>query len=145
MRTIFILTFLANIAYKFGTSPHFVDALFNSILLGMVMVLILVFSSTWFLSKRGSWWGTPHRDYWLNDDNRSKSISQARCYIAMIGIFGMLFILFVQVVPSELVRPYRHFLLGVFFVVIFVHTIWYYWSFSHLPKEASKIEPSTQE
>ena len=145
MRILFILTFLANIAYKFGTSPHFVDALFNSILLGMVMVLILVFSSTWFLSKRGSWWGTPHRDYWLNDDNRSKSISRARWFMAMIGIIAMLFILFVQIVPTELVSPYRHFLLGTLFAGITFLVIWYYWSFSRLPKEASGTESPTQE
>ena len=100
MRTLLIITFLANIAFAFGSLPWQPDAFARAVQVSITVSLLtafaLVASSNSFLSMPWTWRGTPNRDYWLNEENRPKAIQRCRFFIGEIGIDTMLFILFFQ-------------------------------------------------
>ena len=94
----------------------------------------------------------PNRDYWLNDDNRPKTTRLLCSIIEIIGIATMLWILLIQwelFRVNQMVSPqgphvYLYYATGIYLAVVLFACILPLWSF-RLPKEASKIEPSTQE
>ena len=111
MRTLFIITCLANIVFAFGTLPwmpekvaiHFgpdktpnewvsplIYAILASTLVGVLGAAFFGLSSIPFTSTTS--YGTPNRDYWLKEENRPKVIQRLRFYFLSIGI-GVLLVL----------------------------------------------------
>jgi len=149
MRTFLIITFLANIAFAFGSLPWqpdaFARAVLVSIAVSLLAVLAFVVSSMSFLSMPWTWWGTPNRDYWLNEENRPEAIRRCRFFIGKTGVAGMLFILFVQwaafQIGREVFLAYRNYILAAFFAFLTFELVRYYYSFYRLPEDGEPQEP----
>ena len=116
MRILFIITCLANIAFALGSLPwmpspmaiHFgldgtpngfahpiTYAMSMSIFVGIVAVL---FPSISLVTARtpSSWINIPNRNYWLNEENRPKTLRRLCSSIELCGIAMMLVLLFMQ-------------------------------------------------
>ena len=143
MRTLLILTFLANIAFTFGSLPWQPDAFARAVLVSITVSLLTAFaivvSSKSFLSMPWTWWGTPNRDYWLNKENRPKTIQRCRFFIDKMGVAGMLAILFAQwavfQIDREVFLAYRNYILAAFVTIITFELVCFYYSFYRLPTE----------
>jgi len=149
MRTLLIIACLASIAFAFGSLPWqpdaFAFAVLISVFVSLLTALAFVVASMSFLSMPWTWWGTPNRDYWLNEENRPEAIRRCRFFIDKMGVAGMLFILFVQWAPFQIGREvflaYRNYILAAFLVIITFEFVRYWYSFYRLPKNSEPQEP----
>ena len=119
MRTLFIITCFANIAFAFGTLPwmpekaaiHFdgngipngwASPITNAVLLSLITVFIgaIIFFCSFMVAMIAKHMpehaNIPNRDYWLNEVNRPKTIRRLCVYTEFIGIGTMLIILLAQ-------------------------------------------------
>ena len=170
MRTLLIITFLANIAFAFGSLPwqpekiavHFsldgtagrfespiVSAISMSIIVGIAAAVFIGLSALVSRSAHmPELFNMPNREYWLNDENRPKTIRRICSSIDMIGIGTMLFILFLQWemfqanqrVPPIL-RSYMLYAFGVFVTYIVFDQVRLYRLFCRLPEDGEPQEP----
>ena len=163
MRTLFIVTILANIVFAFGSLPwmpekiavHFsLDGTPNRfeppIVTAMMMSVTVIFTGAIFLGisllapiMPPNLWNMPNRDYWLNDENRPQTIRRVCCSLELMGILTMLLFLLLQweFVRANLIDPPKlsinilHFGLGIYLATITFETVRLCWSF-RLPKES---------
>ena len=159
--TLYILTYLANIAFVFGSLPWLpcmpgclhciVKALAISNLIALLVMLTLLSSTKWYLSLPSSWWGVPNSVYWRREENFPEAMRRYRLYHARIGIAMMLFVLFVQ---WDAFQHHNHeglsdgsfyYAIGIFVAVVAIDTVHLTWGFSRVPKDDADSEPSTQE
>ena len=118
MRILFIITCLANIAFAFGSLPwmpnpdinhkgiptrstgfeHIVGAVLMSGIVGIVFAFMggYVRENIVKMSNSSEPFRIPNSDYWLNEENRPKTIRRFRSFIESIGVGIMLLILLVQ-------------------------------------------------
>ena len=119
MRTLFIITCLANIVFAFGMLPwmpekvaiHFgangmpngwASPIPNAILLSITTAIMgagilgCSFLTALCAEHMPEHFNIPNRDYWLNEENRPKTIRRICSFTEFIGIGIMLFFLFVQ-------------------------------------------------
>jgi uncharacterized membrane protein len=165
MRILLITTCLANIAFAFGTLPwmpervaiHFdsngvpngfmsptTTALLLSFIVGFVGVTILGCSllGAMIAKHMPEHFNIPNREYWLNEENRPKTVRRMCSYVESVGVVTMLVILQVQweifkanqMVPPKLEGNNLHIVTGVLLGVIAVYTVYLHWSY-RLPKE----------
>jgi len=146
-----------NIAFAFGSLPWLPDQMaphFGSdgtptrleppAFTAVIMSVIAVFIGTTFLGV--SWLMTvapsdsfnlPNRDYWLNKENRPKTIRRICSVVEFMGTAAMLFMLFVQwelfranqTVPPKLEGVYVLFGICVFLIFVTIGTTRLYLSF----------------
>ena len=156
MRTLFIITCLANIAFAFGTLPWMPDrvtydfvanksvspiiyAVFASTLIGVLGTVFFGLSLIPFTPATS--YGTPNRDYWLKEENRPKANQHTRSYFESGGFGTMLLFLSWQWaifqanqrVPAELNKIALGLGAGIFVVFIIVILIRFCLAF-RLPK-----------
>ena len=170
MRIFLFLTCLANIAFAFGSLPwmpervanHFdlngvpngfmspiVNALLMSVTTGFMGAIFLGASYLMvFLAKHmPEFVNIPNRDYWLNEENRPKTVQRLCANVELMGVATMIFMLFLQweifranqMVPPKLEGNSTWIGTGILLVVIAID-IWMLLSF-RLPKS----EPQSQD
>jgi len=117
MRILFIITCLANIAFAFGSLPwmpnpvanHFAadgtpngfmppiaDAILMSTIVGFIAFVLLGISFLFQLNLPSYCFNMPNRDYWLNEENRPKTMRILSLSIERIGVVTMLWMLYTQ-------------------------------------------------
>lgn len=119
MRILFIVTFLANIVFAFGSLPwlpnqvavHFdangtpngfispvVSAVVMSVTAGFITAIMFGISglTTMTVIHMPEFVNIPNRDYWLTEENRQKTLRRLRWLTDSIGFLTMLHILFIQ-------------------------------------------------
>ena len=119
MRILLIITCLANIACAFGSLPwmperianHFdlngvpnqfispiVNAMLLSVTTGFMGAIILGVSYLMAFSTKHmpELVNIPNRDYWMNEENRPKTVRRLCVNVEFIGVASMLFVLLFQ-------------------------------------------------
>ena len=151
--TLYILTYLANIAFAFGSllwlpcMPWCIECIVVALVISHVValhvILCLFLSSKWCLSLPSSWWGVPNSIYWRKEENFPEAMRRYRLYIWRTGIAVMLFLLFFQ---WESFRHNNHgglpndslfYAIGIFVAVVAIDTVYLTWRFSRVPKDDS--------
>ena len=94
MRTLFIITCLANIAFAFGTLPWMPDAVLISVIAVHLGTGVLIGSMLTEMGLELSY--MPNREYYLNEENRPKTIRLYRSFVESIGMGTMILLLFIQ-------------------------------------------------
>ncbi len=161
IRILLILTCLANIALAFGSLPwlpnpmpvHFsLDGTPNqfgspltgaiNLSVGSVFMTLFVFFTSWIISVVPvSLINMPNKNYWMNEENRPKTIRRVRAYVEWIGAATLFLLLLTQcevirVATSISQKGSFAVLLAEFVLVvllIFGPTVYLLWSF-RLPK-----------
>ena len=162
MRTLFIITCLANIAFAFSTLPwmpekvavHFglngapdgwdssiSNAIAMSTTVGLLAMIFLSISLSMPIMPTFCF-NVPNRHYWLNEKKRPQTIRRLRSFLDVTGVGIFLFFLFVQwetfqanqKVPAALNMIEFWTGLGIFFLFIIVESIRLHLVF-RLPKE----------
>ena len=169
MRTLLIITFLANIAFAFGSLPwqpnpvavHFsfdgtanrfespiVSAISMSIFVGIIAAVFIGASALvpMYATRMPERVNIPNRYYWLNEENRPQTIRRFCFSVERIGIGMMLFILFLQweiFQANRTVSPliFRDYLLYLFVAYIIFDQVRLYRSFCRLPEDDEPQEP----
>ena len=163
MRTLLIITFLANIAFAFGSLPwqpekiavHFsfdgtanrfespiVSAISMSIFVGIMAAVFIGASAPHLMTRKPELINIPNRDYWLNEANRQQTIIRLCSSLGRIGFGVMLLILFSQwelfranqMVPPVL-HSYLFYAIGILVAYIFFDQVRLYRSFCRLPED----------
>ena len=168
MRILLITTCLANIAFAFGSLPwmpermavHFatdgsVNRFDSPIVYAVIMSVVacfvtsIIFGISFFTSfsttHMQEFVNIPHRDYWMNEENRPKTVRRL-CYTGeLIGLGTLLLILLIQweLVRVNLTVPPRQpsisilmYGIGVLLAVIVFENVRVFLSF-RLPKSES--------
>ena len=153
MRTLFIITCLANIAFAFGTLPwmpekaaiHFgldgtadrfvtpmESAIEMSLTIGLLVVVLLGIPLSMSMSIMPDFCvNIPNRKYWLNEKNRPQTIRRLRSFLDFVGIGFCLLFLFIQWenfqanqrVPVELNMTTVWISTGIFVIFVLVESI----------------------
>ena len=142
MRTLFIITCIANIAFAFGTLPWMPDAMLISIIAAHLGAGVLIGSMLTETGLELSY--MPNREYYLNEENRPKTIRLYRSFVESIGVGVMLLFLFIQWVigqyfqadvPNLVETGVRNLMIGfiTFFVFLIVECVRLHLAF-RLPK-----------
>ena len=167
MRTLFIITCLANIAFAFGSLPWMPEKVATSmpcprdqngfaspialscamsgavVFMGLALIGMTYRSVPNTLSKYPHF---PNSDYWLNEENRPKTIRRLRSCYYLIGIWVMLCLLSSQwdeFRANQMVSPEFEnsgmtiFCVYAFFVPLGIYPLWIMLSF-RLPKGKGK-------
>jgi len=125
--------------------PPIVTAIFISVLSGIIAAVFIGASALTSMSATHMHQliNIPNRDYWLNEENRLKTVVRLCSSFERIGFWTMLLILFSQwelfranqMVPPVL-HSYLFYAIGIFVAYIFFDQMRLYWSFCRLPKNS---------
>ena len=157
MRILLITTCLANIAFAFGTLPWLPESVgfMYAMKLSIYTVIMTVppLCTRWIMAIPLFQFGTPNRNYWYNEANRSQTIRRTCFCCDSIGVWGLLSCLFVQWefflacqrIPKAMSTLNVSLIICVPSIFIIIQLVRFYLSFrlpkENKPKENHEISP----